>query len=370
MKVLHSAALLRPPSGILNQMMWEQEAAHQLGIDWNVRMFCPSGWTDDSEVIQFCSKVLAGAPKNRWEKARDWLTLRKAYHEWLTLQENDIDLFVLRYYVHDPFQLKFVSRCRKPVCLVHHTLEVPELSLAAGLTGKTRAFLEELIGGRTIRKAFATIGVTQEIIDYEKKRSNQLDKAAILYPNGIVYDQPPVGNNRGEVAEFLFVASYFSPWHGLDLLLNSVRQSKEKFVLHLVGELSPKDRRLAKRDTRVIMHGRKTHKEIRQLAEHCCLGLSSFALNRNKMTQACTLKVREYLMMGLPVYAGYQEALPEGFPFYFQGEPEVSKLLIFSNKVYGVSRKKVADASRPYIDKTILLENLYDCLCEHGEQRG
>src|SRR5690606_39054416 len=90
----------------------------------------------------------------------------------------------------------------------------------------------------------------------------------------------------------------------------------------------------------------------------CCLGLSSFALDRKGMHEACTLKVREYLMMGLPVGAGHKEVFPEGFPYFFDAGVDVNALFSFAGRVGKVSRSLVSEAARPYIDKTVLLTGL------------
>src|SRR5690554_1038659 len=139
MRFLHAAALLRPPSGIINQMRWEHEAANELGIDWSVKLYCPQGWIEPEEYIEASPKVKAGDPAKG--KPTDWFRFRYGYYQWLMSQEDNYDAFVLRYYVHDPFQLLFARRCSKPVYFVHHTLEVPELRLPGTLPAKMRAKL-------------------------------------------------------------------------------------------------------------------------------------------------------------------------------------------------------------------------------------
>ena len=336
-------------------MTWEQEAAHELGLDWQVKMFCPIGSAEKSEVIRLSEKIKNGTGKGKIRKVINWLVLRWEYHQWLKSHESMVDVFLLRHYVHDPFQLLFIAQCKKPVYLVHHTLEVHELALAGGLSGRIRAVLESLIGKYCIRQSKLTIGVTQEIIDYEKKRALQPDKPSLLYPNGIMYSGQTVSDKRGDVPELIFVASFFAPWHGLDLLLAAMQMNKDEFILHLVGDVSPEDKEIAKKDKRVVLHGRKSHLEIQEIAATCWLGLSSFALFRNNMKEACTLKVREYLMMGLPVYAGYKETLSQDFEFYVSGMPNIQEILAIGRLHKMIPRIRVAAAARPHIDKVNLL---------------
>jgi len=51
LRILHSAALLSPPSGILAQMDWEQEAANAMNIDWQVSMYCPKNTPNTANVL-------------------------------------------------------------------------------------------------------------------------------------------------------------------------------------------------------------------------------------------------------------------------------------------------------------------------------
>ena len=78
------------------------------------------------------------------------------------------------------------------------------------------------------------------------------------------------------------------------------------------------------------------------------------------MREACTLKVREYLMLGIPVYAGYTDVFPESFRFYKKGEADIEAILNFAHSQRISSRIEICVASHPYINKEILLEKLYD----------
>lgn len=363
MKIIHSAALLRPPSGILNQMKWEQEAAYQLGADWRVKMFCPAGAVVENEIISESIYVKKTAKKSKLKTLLDWIILRWEYHRWLKKQEDLVDAYVLRYYVHDPFQLLFVKSSKKPVFFVHHTLEGPELSMSGGLGARIRSSLEGVLAGATIRAASGIIGVTKEIVEYEKRRGGDGNKFSCLYPNGIMFnDSGLADDHRHDLPEILFVASYFSSWHGLDILLDAMKRVEKSFILHLVGDLSVADLEIAQADSRVILHGKKSQAEIREISAGCWGGLSSFALDRKKMREACTLKVREYLMMGLPVYAGHEEVLPQDFFFFKNGKPSILEILDFFESCRRSSRSEIAHSASAHIDKQVLLASVINSL--------
>jgi len=359
MKVLHSALFPSPPIGVVNQMMWEQKAAEKLKLDWQVKIFCPFNECYAGDLLFELRSNVSSTPRNgSFGRMYSWFFLRWEYVKWLKVQEDKVDVFILRHSMYDLFQLIFILTCKKKVLLNHHTLEVPELLASGGWLGRVKAFCEGVIGRYAIRYATAIVGVTEEVIQYERIRSASPSKRTILYPNGILYNNKLLLDQRGDVPNLLFVASYFAAWHGLDRLLMEVWGKPHDFILHVVGDLSDEDRLLAERDCRVMLHGRKSHDEINLIAAQCHLGLSSFALDRNSMTEACTLKVREYLMMGLPVCAGYIEVLPLNFRFYKKVNMSLDEILAFAIEHKFVSRECVANEARLYIDKVALVEGL------------
>lgn len=362
MNILHSAISLRPVSGIVNQMNWEQEVANHLGLNWTVKIFCPNNFakSNSCKIFHFPSLNIIkrcndGISKNIY----NWIRLRVAYYRWLKSEESKVDIFLLRHYSFDIFELLFIIKCTKPVYLVHHTLEVEELRLSKTPICRIQSLVESIVGSISIRKAFGIIGVTEEIIAYEKKRSGMKNKISFHYPNGILYTSCILQDRRGVIPEFIFIASHFAPWHGLDILISYIKKSKKDFILHLVGKIEENDEKKIKNESRIILHGTKTSDEIRYISEQCWVGLSSFALYRKRMNEACTLKVREYLMLGLPVYANYIEVFPKKFPYYHQGPPDIDKIIEYAYQVRNTLRDEVAECARPFIDKKEILQSLY-----------
>ena len=339
-------------------MRAEQSAANRLGLDWETRVFCPRGSSYQGDLAVYTKKHLRGTRRTFTKKAYDWFKIRQEYSQWLRKVESDYDLLLVRYNVHDPFLLHFLRSTSTPTYLVHHTLEGSELKGSGGKMGHLRALADRFIGRRAIAMATGVIGVTPEICDYEQRRLPAPLDQSLVYPNGIEYDSDVCLDRRGKVVELLFVASKFSPWHGLDRLLASILKSEDDFILHLVGELRAPDLLLAEADPRVRLHGRLSEDEIQSLASACTLGLSSLALDRNGMEQACTLKVRHYLRMGLPVYASYLDVFPNSFSYYRSGPPELTEILRFAVECAEYSREDVSETARPFIEKISLLRGL------------
>ena len=72
-----------------------------------------------------------------------------------------------------------------------------------------------------------------------------------------------------------------------------------------------------------------------------CIG--SLALYRNKMSEACPLKVREYLAYGFPTIIGYKEAS-------FPNTKEISWLLNIDSKNYNLNKiKQFVSENKDYV---------------------
>ncbi|XOF34675.1 MAG: glycosyltransferase [Candidatus Electrothrix sp. YB6] len=361
--VLHVASMIKYRVGIVQQMQWETTSAKVLKIPWETKLYCPRNLTDDTfSCIKHSPCIRIDNSQVFLRELYTWLRLQKEFYQWLENEIKQYDLLLLRYSINDPFLYSFLRRAGIPVVLVHHTLETFELAMRPGPASVLRALAEKLMGKRSLQAASGIIAVTQEIVDYEIARRKGNDIPTTVYPNGIYYKKTPADDHRTKEPELIMVASFFHAWHGLDLLLDSMESCSESFTLHLVGELPAVYKARASNKKRIHIHNSLTHNQIKRLAASCWVGLSSFALHRKHMQQACTLKVREYLMMGLPVYADYEENFPPAFPYFCKGEANIENILLFAKKMRSVSRESVAEIAEPYISKTGLLKGLYQWL--------
>jgi len=192
-----------------------------------------------------------------------------------------------------------------------------------------------------------------------------------LYPNGLTCKALPADHPIGleMPPQMLFVASRFVEWHGLDLLIDAVRSSRAEFRINIVGKLTAEQRAYLAEDTRFIVHGTLPIAEVEALAARCTIGLGSFALHRKDMYQACTLKVREYLLAGLPVFAGHADVFDESLRWYRHGECDIEAMLDFARECAGASRKQITEETLPWIDKERLLVRLHASLLEYLGKR-
>lgn len=361
MKVLHAALMSQRLSGVFQQMSWEQDAAERLGLPWESRVFIPNSLEVPDERIAVRATegddFLAGG-KTAIGSAVRWRAWRLAFYDWLQERaRGDVDLIVLRYAPNDPFRARATRNLDAAVVSLHHTLELEEMKLNGA---RVRVLAERRWGNRALRSADHIAGVTREIADYELRRCRRVKDEAFIYPNGADMTNAPHGVvPRASVPEIVFVADNFQPWQGLDRLLTNLPETA--FHLHLVGELPLSLRDMA-HDSRIKCWGRLPRRELEQLLGSASVGLSSFALDRKNMREACTLKVREYLSSGLAVYSGHADVFPDDFNYYRSGAADMSAVVSFARQVAGVERSRIAEASAPYISKDILLANFYSTL--------
>lgn len=364
MKILHVACMLYPTSGIINQMLDEFQAASELNIDLDVRIF--TGFQNLNNEKIFVHSTRTYHKLTLLKKVKALFDLKREYYNWLESQIKNYDIILLRYSVHDLGLLKFVSKYKNKVKIltVHHTLETPELKMLGGIN-YLRGIGDEIIGKKVLKNVHGIVSVTNEISQFEKMRRTDLDNlTSIIYPNGIIVNDVNISDERDKnQLNIVFVASFFYEWHGLDLLLSQLEKSEySSLTVHIVGLMSDSDFNRLKNITCIRYHGLLNSEELSKLYEKCDIGLASFALYRKSMNQACTLKVREYLVNGLAVYSGHQDVFGDNFMLYHYGELDIEEIIEFSLKIKSKSKDEIVQASKKYIDKRNLLIDLVEKL--------
>lgn len=349
-RILHAAQMRQPAIGVIKQMEYEQKAADAIGLQWKTCLYAPKG-TAGSIVVE--CKSTTGQRKFKSE-----------YFKWLRQKVRCFDVLLLRYKPYDYQQLKFIRTCPIPVITMHHSLEIHELHGLGNLRSHVLAELERFIGSRALKYVHAIAGVTWQIANYQRERSGDKMKPVIHYSNGAWYDDHLVLSNRvlTDRPEFLFISSKYPVWMGLDLLIEAAKNSKQHFLVHIVGSLTDAQKRDLEDDERFKVHGILSSDQIETLMKRCAVGLSTFGAHRKKFTEGNTLKVREYLRGGVPVYAGHKENFPKSFPYFTYGKPDFDEILAYAKSVSHADRNMVSELSKPMIDKRVVLQNVYDSI--------
>ncbi|MCL4639213.1 MULTISPECIES: glycosyltransferase family protein [Olivibacter] len=157
------------------------------------------------------------------------------------------------------------------------------------------------------KRCNAFIGVTDEIC----RQFISYDKKSITIANSIFVttDLSPLPNlNEDKEAQITFVGSPDCPWHGIDKFIEMARLMPQ-FQFNLVG---PRHPALL---PNLTQYGFLDKGRLIAVYKKTDVAIGTLALHRNKMEEACPLKVREYLSFGIPVILGYLDKDIEGQDF-------------------------------------------------------
>jgi hypothetical protein len=373
MRVMHAALMSRPFSGIIQQMSWENDAATSLNIPWSAKIFAPEWHSPADPLFKTSNLVGSGQGTSLAARVQMSIRFRKEYYRWLSAEQRNYDILVLRHNPADIFQGRFINRLGKPVYLIYHTKSIPELLSSKHPVALAKGCVEWISGWESARAATGLIGVTKEIRNYVARTRALSDKAKWIYPNGTRLSSEALARSDRALAEpptLVFVSSYFYKWQGLDLVLKSAVASSAAFLLHVIGKVEPADMKLAANDPRIVFHGHVDVPELHSIVATADVGLSAFCLYRKGMHEACTLKTREYLGRGVPVYAGHRDVFPDQFPFYRCGKPEIPLILNYALDVRRARPENVLKAAAPYIEKKTLLKEFYSFLENEALRRA
>jgi hypothetical protein len=165
--------------------------------------------------------------------------------------------------------------------------------------------LYRLTQSRILDAAAAFVSVTDEIA----RPYRTSGKPVAVVPNSFWGKASPLPPTTNQTPAFVFVGSRLTgggSWHGADKILTLAR-ALQNSRFHLVG-LTEGDFASETLPPNVEMHGYLSGSSLAAVFAASDVGLGTLALHRKGMDEACPLKVRDYLMHGLPVVIGYREA--------------------------------------------------------------
>lgn len=293
---------------------------------------------------------------------------------WLLKNAYKYDFVIVRHLEFDVFAIIFAWFVPNRI-LVHHSKEVEELKLMReDLRGLIASNIEKISGGISVRTSCALLTVSKDLMNYQRlSRKLSKDFPIFLFPNGIIVDNiKPLKDisNENSSLQIGFIAGRFLKWHGLDILLANClkdidKDFEKKIIFHLIGNIGTSyDAQIRSINQfnskiKIKVYGPLKQEEYWKIFCKCNIGIGSLAMHRIGLTDGCTLKVREMLAMGLPIFSGHKDtALPLDFPYYFSEGGNIEDIIRFSNKVSNVTRKEVREASYKYIDKKICFDAL------------
>ncbi len=293
----------------------------------------------------------------------------------------------IRYPISDPFFLRFLRSLEDWTIITEHQ---DKERYSASLFSSPIRYLSEIVYGKRVRRNVnAFVGVTQEILDYERelsKRNGQ--REGFVNGNGIDVESVPVrlAPTVVEKKEFLFVGSAYRP-HALDRIIVGLskytRQLRRKNVeLHVVGEseyIKHYKILVAKRGLQdaVLFYGKKSGKDLDCFFDKAHIAIGSLGIHRKGLSETSELKAREYCARGIPFICSVPDAdFPADFPYVLRvpsnDDPvDIEQLVSFAERV--CSEKAHPQLMREYamnnLDWSIKMKKLVDFINEILESK-
>lgn len=214
----------------------------------------------------------------------------------------------------DPGMGRLLCRHGHRLVTEHHTDENAELRLLSRSPWMVaRAAAERWWAPRLLARAAGIIGVTDEL--RRRLQTSSGSPSSLVVGNGIAVEDTPFTGYRpfnGDVLEVVFSAARFWPWQGLDRLLAGLclHRGPPRVVLHLLGDASGFEQGISRcisSAVAVVRHGVLDSAQADSIYRRAHLGISTLALHRKGMTEACPLKSREYCARGLPFVHAYHD---------------------------------------------------------------
>ncbi|MGY2575700.1 hypothetical protein [Vibrio sp. C8] len=355
MKVLHISFVGELSRGLKSQLQYESQAAEAVGCDWE-------------SLVYHRGKIESSVERALPLWARGFFLRRLFAWVYLMKHHKNYDVVMQRYMVLDVFAL-FFSRFVSNRITVHHSKEIEELELIrTGYKGRLASLIESVVGRRALKRNLGLIGVTEEIFHYENKRGGG-GFPKLIYANGIYQQQREVLIDKRDksVVNIAFASSEFKPWQGLEILFEKAKSyTGNSIFVHIMGKLNPnqieKINQLNNNEScrvNLVSHGYLKKDELIKVLQLCDIGIDCLLIADKGLTEACTFKSREYLFMGLPVYAGHNDrAFPENFPYFLRSEFDFDTVYDFAMSNKDTSRDIVVAEAKPFIDKSVLLKKL------------
>lgn len=217
------------------------------------------------------------------------------------------DVIYTRYTTWYPYLEQLSHKC--PIVFEVNSDDRREYAVTASRMAQV---FHAMTRGMLQRQGAGFVAVTPEIVE----RVLGDGRRSVVITNGIDLDRftpcPPVRNPRPNL---VFLGTPGTPWHGLDDVV-ALAGLRPQWTVNVVGS---RKNDFPDLPDNVRCHGFLSAEAYRSILESSDVGIGSLALYRNHMSQACPLKTREYLAMGLPVIAGYRDVdFPGGADFLLE----------------------------------------------------
>jgi hypothetical protein len=274
-----------------------QEAGHEV-----YRVLHYSGAVEEPDgQVRILEQALS-APFRRKGKARQMMRLSRQYaFAASALERVRPDITYSRYLFPAWGVWRITTHCGRLVFEINSD-DAAEYRARNSVTG----VFNKIFRSTVLRVASGLVFVTRELAN--SPAFSAFTRTRMVIANGVECVHFPFVENPGNASPQLgFIGSPGQPWHGLDKLIR-LAEILPGCTMHVIGPGEQECRSLWGRlPANVVVHGYLNAAEARQVISVMDVGISTLALHRNGMNEACPLKVRQYLAQGLPVLAASED---------------------------------------------------------------
>ena len=265
--------------------LW-QAGGHEARLFMHTSRYAPLSDLIPAEVIPYDSAGKLGTELNRAEAARKLITAVRNF-------QPDVIYLRLAMYVYPVHQLTRIA----PVVGEINTNDLEQHKEL----GTVLSLYNRLTRGVLLKRVSGLVSVSDELArdaSYSAYR-----KPMRVISNGIDLSAfPPLDAPNNDTPRLVFIGTPGYSWHGVDKLVELTRMFPDLQV-DIVGydqlpEYEPLPPNLA-------LHGYLNADSYRKVMAGCDLAISTLALYRKGMEEACPLKTRECLAYGLPMVLPY-----------------------------------------------------------------
>lgn len=311
MKLAHVS--YKPSGGVVKKILSQASAARKLGLDLDFVV------VTDTELLEGQN---ISFHKINWPRNTLCRKIKFNFQKYKTIGDltdlSSYNRIILRYPgAYDLSFKRFFRENEDKIILEFHSFVIDEIKiLEKGVLNPLRIVLEYLNATKVMSKSIGTIALTNEIRRRLEQKSTS-SMPSVVISNGVDVKKMEFTKFRpfdGKTLNLIFISSTFYAYQGLDKLLSGLIRYKGnvRINLYLVGDIYLK-RELSflesMKSDRVCIHrlGRVYGDELNTYFREATIAVSTLALHRKNLSEACSLKTREYIARGIPFIYAYDD---------------------------------------------------------------
>jgi glycosyltransferase involved in cell wall biosynthesis len=313
---------------------------------------------------------------NIFFKMKREFLVNNALNDLIKTSKKD-DILYFRFPVPSFMLSKILKKPRKCKIVIEYQSIEP---LEWRSKGEWILILTDIFFGGAIRKySDAIVGVTNEITQYERKRSGCKDKKYITIGNGFDVNSVNIRKPPKFTSEELLILGVadVNRWHGFDRVIAGIALYSGSLCikLHIAGSgpdvpylmKMVKDYKI---DEKVIFHGFVSNAELDSLFDNCHIAVGSLGMHRIGLKEASILKAREYCSRGIPFILGYLDPdFPAEFVYAYnipddETPVSIEDIVHFTGQIFNDlgHSQRMRDYAMNYIDWSVKMKRLKEFL--------